>query len=206
MKIYWFKAQAPRRVLATVKHLGLPAEFEKIEVMKGGLRTEDYVALNPNKKAPTLTDGDLVLWEATAIMAHLAIKAGSDMWPAANPAEQVEMLRWLSWNNCHWAPAVGTPYLEHIIKPELGIGEPDDAAVEASLGNIHKFAKVLNPHLEGREFVVLDRLTIADFSLASMACYWRKAAMPFENYPNIVRWLDRLDELPAWQNPWPDAG
>ena len=27
MKIYWIKAQAPRRVLALVKHLGLKAEL-----------------------------------------------------------------------------------------------------------------------------------------------------------------------------------
>ncbi len=36
-------------------------------------------------------------------MAHLCIKAGSDMWPLENAAEQVEVLRWLSWNDCHWA-------------------------------------------------------------------------------------------------------
>ena len=27
MKIYWIKAQAPRRVVALVKHLGIDAEF-----------------------------------------------------------------------------------------------------------------------------------------------------------------------------------
>ena len=28
--------------------------------------------------------------------------------------------------------------------------------------------------------------------------------MPFETFPNIVRWLDGLMRLPAWAEPWPD--
>jgi len=61
-----------------------------------GLKTPDFAALNANKKAPVLVDGDQVLWESSAIMAYLCIKAGSDMWPVRNAAEQVEVLRWLS--------------------------------------------------------------------------------------------------------------
>ena len=79
-----------------MKHLGIKAEFVEVDLMAGGLKTPDYAALNPNMKAPTLIDGDLVLWESAAIMAHLCIKTGSDMWPVRNPAEQVEALRWLS--------------------------------------------------------------------------------------------------------------
>ena len=92
MKIYWIKAQAPQRVLALIKLLGIKAEFVQVA---GDLKKPEYARLNPNMKAPTLVDGDLVLWESSAIMAHLCIKAGSDMWPAHHPAEQVEVLRWL---------------------------------------------------------------------------------------------------------------
>src|SRR3546814_16931899 len=93
MQIYWIRAQAPRRVLALVKHLGLDAEFIEVDLMAGGLKAADYARLNPNMKAPTLVDGDRVLWESSALMAYLCIKAGSDLWPARPPAEQVEGLR-----------------------------------------------------------------------------------------------------------------
>jgi len=116
MKIYWIKSQAPRRVLALVKHLGLKAEFVEVDMMGGGFKKPNYVALNPNMKAPTLVDGDLILWESSAIMAHLCIQAGSDMWPANTPTEQVEVLRWLSWNDNHWSVAVAPFYFEHIVK------------------------------------------------------------------------------------------
>lgn len=104
MQIYWIKVQAPRHVLALVKHLGLDVELVEMDMMGGALKEPDYVARNPNMKAPTLVDGDLVLWESSAIMAYLCIKAGSDMWPAERPAEQVDVMRWLSWNDHHWSP------------------------------------------------------------------------------------------------------
>jgi glutathione S-transferase len=203
MKIYWFKAQAPQRVLALVKHLGIQAEFEEIDLMGGGLRVPAYVALNPNMKAPTLVDGDLVLWEAAAIMAHLCILKGSDMWPAHNPTEQVQVLRWLSWNDCHWALAVAPFYFEHIVKPTFGIGPTNREVLKTKVEALEKFAKVLDGHLAGRTYVACGRLTIADFQMASMAMYWRNAEMPLAAFPNIVRWLDGLMRIPAWADPWP---
>jgi glutathione S-transferase len=203
MKIYWIKAQAPRRVLALAKHLGIDAEFVEVDLMGGGLKTQAYAALNPNMKAPTLVDGDVVIWEASAIMAYLCNIAGSNMWPSQNPAEQVEVLRWLSWNDCHWSPAVGPFYFEHVVKTTFGIGQPDPESLKAKVADLVKYAKVLDAHLDGRSYAACGRLTIADFQLASMATDWRESRMPFEPFPNIVRWLDGLARIPAWSNPWP---
>src|SRR6202161_2536002 len=91
VKIYWIKAQAPQRVLALVKYLGIKTEFFEVDLMAGGLQVPEFAAINPNKKVPVLVDGDQVLWESSSIMAYLCIKAGSDMWPTRNAAEQVEV-------------------------------------------------------------------------------------------------------------------
>ena len=203
MKIYWIKAQAPRRVLALVKHLGIEAEFVEKNAVAGELRAPEYAKLNPNMKAPTLVDGDLVLWEASAIMAHLCIKSGSDMWPAHAPAEQVEMLRWLSWNDCHWSQVVAPFYFEHIVKSTFGIGPPNRESLKAKVPELMRYAKVLDDHLQNRAYVACQRLTIADFQLASMATDWRESEMPLDSFPGIVRWLDGLMRIPAWADPWP---
>jgi len=203
MKVYWIKAQAPLRVLALVKHLGIRAECVEVDLMGGGLRTPEYARLNPNMKAPTLVDGDVVLTESSAIMAYLCIKAGSDMWPATKPAEQVEVLRWLSWTDGHWSPAVSPFYFEHIVKSTFGIGAPDDAFLARSVADFNRFAAVLDGHLVGRTHLACGRLTIADFQAASMARYWRDSDMPMHDYPNVVRWLDGLNRIPAWAEPWP---
>ena len=49
MKLYWIKAQAPLRVLALIKHLGIEAETIEVDLMGGGLKTADYAALNANQ-------------------------------------------------------------------------------------------------------------------------------------------------------------
>jgi glutathione S-transferase len=203
MRIYWIKAQAPRRVLALIKYLGMKAEFEEVDMMAGEFKTPDYVALNPNMKAPTLVDGSLVLWEASAIMAHLSINAGSDMWPARNPVEQVEVLRWLSWNDCHWSPAIAPFYFEHIVKATFRLGPPDSDSLTPRIPELIRYAKVLDGHLGERTYVACGRLTIADFQLASMATYWRESEMPLNAFPNITRWIDGLMRIPAWADPWP---
>jgi glutathione S-transferase len=205
MKIHWIRAQAPQRVLALAKHLGIDVEFVEVDLKGGGLKSPDYAALNPNMKAPTLIDGSVVLWESSAIMAYLCIKQGSDMWPAHNPAEQVEVLKWLSWNDCHWAPVVAYFYFEHIVKTTFGFGVPDGEVLKAQVPELMRYAKVLDDHLEGRNFAASGRLTIADFQLASMATYWRESEMPLQAFSNIVRWLNRLNSIPAWADPWPKA-
>ena len=203
MKIYWFKAQAPQRVLALAKHLGIDADLIEIDLRAGGLKTPEYTALSPNQKAPTLVDGEHVVWESSAIMAYLCIKARSNLWPALNPAEQVEVLRWLSWNDCHWGPAVGPFYFEHVVKATFHLGPPDEGAIRAALGEFLRYARVLDAHLGSQTHVACGRLTIADFQLASMATHWREAAMPMQDFPHIVVWIERLNQLPEWRDPWP---
>lgn len=81
-------------------------------------------------KVPTLVDGDLSLWEGSAFMAYLCIKSGSNMWPAHNPAEQVEVLRWLSWNDCHCSPTVAAFYFEHVVRTTLGAWDAGSRAAQ----------------------------------------------------------------------------
>jgi glutathione S-transferase len=205
MQIYWFKAQAPRRVLALVRHLDIQAELIEVDMMAGGLKTPAYTALNPNRKAPLLIDGDLALPESAAIMAYLCIKAGSDMWPAHNPFEQVEVLRWLSWGDSHWGPAVGPFYFEHIVKGTFKIGPPDVESLQAKVSDFKRFAAVLDAHLAERVYIACGRLTIADFQLASMVMYWREAALPLQEFTHIIRWIETLMRIPAWAEPWPPS-
>lgn len=203
MQIYWIKAQAPRRVVALAKHLRLDVEYIEMNLMAGELQKPAYSAINPNLKAPTLVDGDTVIWEASAIMAYLSIRAGSDMWPVDVPIEQVEILRWLSWGDGHWSPAVSPFYFEYIVKSTFGIGEPNPDALRNKIADVERCAAILDRHLAGRSFVACDRLTIADFQLASMATYWRESYMPLGNFSHLTAWIDRLMCIPAWADPWP---
>lgn len=202
MKLYYAETMNPRKVCALAKYLGSPVEYVRVDLRKGENRNPDYLARNPNGKVPLLVDGDLQLWESTAIMVHLAVKAGSDLWPS-DPASQVEVLRWLSWDLTHFSRHGATLYFEHVIKAYIGQGEPQAAAVEEATGFFRKFAAVLDAHLATRKFLLGDKLSIADFSVGVLLPWAREIRLPIEDFPNVVRWHEGMMALPGWREPFP---
>lgn len=204
MKLYYFETPNPRKPCAVAKYLESPVEFVRIDLAKGEHQTPEYLAINPNGKVPALVDGDINLWESHAIMAHLAVQAGSDLWPS-DSGQQIEVLRWLLWDVAHFSRHAGTLFFERVIKPNFGRGEPDQAAIEEATGFFKRFAGVLDSHLADNDYLVDNRLTIADFGVACMLPNAEAAQFPLDGCDNIIRWHDRLNELEAWRNPFPEA-
>ena len=204
MKLYYFESLNARKACAVAKHLGSPVEQVRIDLGKGENRTPDYLAINPNGKVPALVDGDLRLWEANAIMAHLARVAGSDLWPRDDD-RQIELTRWLSWDAWHFTRHGATLVFQHVIRPRFLGAQPDAKAVEEATGFFKQFAAVLNGHLRDRRYVLGDTLSIADFALAATLPQADQARIPVKGFAEIERWHDRLSELPAWREPFPKA-
>jgi glutathione S-transferase len=201
MKLYYFETLNPRKACAVAGYLGSPVEFVRVDLTKGQSRTPEFLAINPNGKVPTLTHGSTRIWKTDAIMGYLAKAAGSDLWPGQE--HQIDVMRWLSWNAHHFTRHAGALYFQHIVKPHFGIGEPDPKAVEEATGFFKQFAQVLNDHLRGRKYLLGDALTIADFSVAVTLPYAEQARIPVGGFPEIERWHARLNELPAWREPFP---
>ena len=203
MKLYYAETTNPRKACVVAKYLGSPVEFVHVDLRKGENRTPEFLALNPNGKVPVLEIGGGSLWEANAIMCYLARIAGSDLWP--NDDRQIEVMRWLSWDSQHFTRHAGSLYFQHIIKPAFGMGGPNPAAVEEATGFVKKFAAVLNDHLSGRDYLVGDGLTVADFAVAITLPYAERARIPLAGFTEIERWHGRLSKLPAWLEPFPTA-
>lgn len=201
MKLFYAETINPRKACAVARYLNVPIDYVHVDLGKGENRTPEYLAVNPNGKVPAFEDGDLKLWEANAIMCYLARAAGSDLWPG--DARQIEVIRWLSWNSEHFTRHAGSLYFQNIVKPALGLGAPDEAAVKEATGFVRRFGAVLNDHLRGRKYLVGDALTVADFAVAATLPYAAKAKIPVEEFPEIMRWHARLNELPAWREPFP---
>jgi glutathione S-transferase len=204
MKLYYFESLNARKACAVAKHLGSAVEYVRIDLGKGEHKAPSYLAINPNGKVPALVDGDLRLWEANAIMAYLARAARTHLWPRDDGA-QIELTRWLSWDAWHFTRHGATLVFQHIIKPRFLGAEPDPKAVEEATGFFRQFAAVLDEHLRGRTYILGDALTIADFAVAATLPLADQAKIPVREFPEIVRWHDRLNELPAWREPFPKA-
>jgi glutathione S-transferase len=204
MKLYYFDTINPRKACAVARYLNSPVDFVHIDMHKGEHKTPAFLAINPNGKVPAFSDGDLKLWEANAIMCHLAQKAGSDLWPR-DDRQKIELMRWLTWNSEHFTRHAGELYFQYVIKAKFSIGEPDAAAVKEATAFFKKFADVLNEHLRDRKYILGDTLTVADFAIGITLPYADRASIPVGEFPEIARWHARLNELPAWREPFPQA-
>lgn len=202
MKLYYFETPNPRRPCAVAQHLNSPVEYVRIDLGKGENKTPEFLAVNPNGKVPALSDDDVKLWEGNAIMVYLAEKAGSDLWPK-DSVSQIDILRWFNWDTAHFSRHAATLFFENHIKSVFGLGEPDAAAIEEATGFFKRFAGVLEDHLEGRNWLVGDNLTVADFGVAAMLPTAREAQLPLDGFKQIRRWHDGLMQLPAWKDPFP---
>src|SRR6476660_9599974 len=109
MKLYIFP-QSGRVVgiMALKNYLALDCEVQAIDLGRGDQLTPQYLALNPNKKMPTLEDDGFVLWESNAILFYMAAKPPkSGLWPP-DLQDQAGVLRWLAWESAHWdAESIG---------------------------------------------------------------------------------------------------
>ncbi|HEX5353901.1 MAG TPA: glutathione S-transferase family protein [Rhodanobacteraceae bacterium] len=202
MKLYWYDTVNPRKACAVAKYLQSPVEYVYLDFAKGEHKAPEYLALNPNGKVPTLVDGARSLWEADAIMCHLAARADSDLWPQDD--RQIDVLRWLSWDLAHFYKAGGTLYFEHIIKPRFGLGDANPAAAKQATEEWRRFAAILDTHLHDRRWLVGDGITVADFAVAAMLPDAERAHIPLDEFPAIKRWHERLNDLEAWREPFPE--
>jgi glutathione S-transferase len=204
MKLYYHPASPNgRRAILTLRQLGLEAEEIVVDFARGDLTTPEYSKLNPNQKIPTLVDGDFVLWESNAIMQYLASKKPETGLLPRDERGRADVARWQCWNMNHFAPAVGTFNWENLLKQMFGAGPADAAKIAQAEKELPRFAKILDAQLSAHSYLTGDQLTVADLSLASTLMYRIPARVPLEPYPQVRRWIESIEALPAWKSTQP---
>jgi glutathione S-transferase len=186
-----------RRVTSAAAIMGIAIERVNIDLFRGDSHTPDFLALNPHGLTPVMVDGDVALYEASAINLYLAEKAGGNLL-GASTRERYEVLQWMFWSGEQWRVFSTLTFNERIVKRFMG--QPEDASiVQLAFANIRAAGAVLNAHLSDRRFVVGDRLTLADIDIAAPFSQSERTKVPFGEFPKLMAWQQRLLEtVPGW--------
>ncbi len=203
MKLFFFETPNSHKPCAVAKHLNSPVEYVHVNIAEGQQKNPDFLAVNPNGRVPALEDGDVKLWESHAIMAYLAYKAGSDMWPS-DPVKQIQVMKWLNWDTAHFSRHASRIFFENVIKPKFGLGDPVQSEIDDATGYFKQFATVLDDHLHGKSYILGDSLTIADFAIASFLPHAEEANIPLDGCSELQRWYGTISAIDAWREPWPE--
>ena len=153
MKLYGFPPSPNTwKVRAVAAHIGVSLPFEIVDLTKP--RTPDYLKLNPSGRAPTLVDGDFVLWESTAIMQYIASQKPNSLWPD-DARTRADIVRWQSWDLAHWSKDGCVPLIfQRLVKGFLNMGPPDEAAVAKGTEAFEREARLLDAHLAKQPYLV----------------------------------------------------
>ena len=146
---------------------------------KGEQRTPEYrTKVNEMGEVPVLVHGDRKLTQSGVILAYLAKRSGK--FRPEGEDQELETWRWIT-------------------KP------PGHPAVLAFLkGRIDNNLAIVDQRLAKRPFVLGDRPTIADVSLAGYL-YYPADEFGFDipgQHKHIAAWLERIKALPGWKHPY----
>jgi len=199
VKLYYSHNLNPRVAVAVAKYLDAPVEFVRASP-RDPANTEAFRAINPNALVPVLVDGDDRLWETDAIACRLSALSGTDFWRTG--AEQPEMVKWISWSAYHLTRAADPLYFWRVVIPTFSDAKPDPREMEKALGNFREHAATLDGLLANRTWLLGDRISYADFRVATPLPFADGAGLPVAEFPHVKRWHDRLWDIEAWRDPF----
>jgi glutathione S-transferase len=149
------------RVLWTLEELGAKADVKTLPFPPRE-KQPDYLKVNPTGAIPAMVDGDRVMTESLAICEYLAVKHGSSLLVAPGEPERVPFLEWLWYGES----TLMTPLSRMGRIAGLPVkGEAIDFVLADARESLMARLKSLEQRLEGRDFLVAGRLTLADVSV-----------------------------------------
>jgi glutathione S-transferase len=196
-QLHYFPSNANAAPHMVLEELGLTYDLVLVDRAKNAQKSNDYLKINPNGRIPTLVDGELVLFEAAAIVLHLVDQhPEAGLAPKVGTPERAKFYQWMT-------------FLTNSLQEELMIWQypdrltgDDAAATEAVKRGAEKRASayldVVEKHLKTHGPLFLgETLSAADFYLVMLARWARPMSNPPRSRPNIAKLLDMITALPS---------
>jgi len=153
-------------------------------------KTEKYGALNPFGEIPIFEEDDLRLRDAQAIMVYLARKYDkSNQWYPDDPKSMGLIQQWLSTGGGEIMNSAGARLVKILNYP---------FDLEKLQAGANRVFKIMDAHLESREFLELGHPTIGDIACFPYTAMAGEGGIDLAPYPNILKWIDRMKRIPGF--------
>ena len=187
-----------QKVMWTVAELGLAHERVDAGGPFGGLDTEEFGKLNPNRLVPVIDDNGFVLWESNAIVRYLSAVYGREKLAAADERQRALADQWMEWaNSMLYADIIATCFLGLIRTPAQ---DRNVAAIEKAAKRAGERLAILDAQLAGRSYILGDQLTAADIGCGSLMYRYFTLDIARSRLGNVEAWYQRLTERKAYQD------
>ncbi|MBR0715917.1 glutathione S-transferase family protein [Bradyrhizobium liaoningense] len=186
------------RLLLT--HKGVSYGFHDLESVMG---KPDHLALHPFNRVPILKHGDFTVYETSAIATYVDEAFNGPRLTPQDVRARARMNQWIGAVNSYYYPyMIYHVTHERLVFPELGIAS-DEKVVAHALPKVDTALRVVERELaHGKDFLLGDQLSIADFYLLPSTFAFSLTAegqAMYPKFPAFCRWRERMDNLPATQ-------
>ena len=181
------------KVRLLLAHLDIPYETREVSVVDRSNRRELLGELNPSLRVPTIVlDDGRPLAESNAILWYFG---HGTRFVSDDPYERAQVLQWLFFEQYEVEPALAVVrfWVAYSGAPEKLTPERREELTKS--GN--RALRALERHLDGRDWLVGDAMTIADISLYAYTHVAPEGGFELEPYPNLRAWQERLAAEPG---------
>ncbi|NQZ58907.1 MAG: glutathione S-transferase family protein [Lentisphaeraceae bacterium] len=185
-----------RKVRIILEWKGLGYAFDP--VIPGRL-PEDLKVMTPLGKIPFMKDGDFHVSDSSVISMYLDKKyPQSSVFPES--AESLAKALWYEeYSDTKVTEVISGIFFERVGKPALMGMEADEEVIKEKEAQIPELFAYLEESLQGKEFLVDGRLTIADISLITNLVNYVALGYEFDEvlYPLLTAYTARMMAEPA---------
>ena len=197
MKLYARRTSSnSQKVLWFLGELGLPYEFVATGGDAGGLRTAEYLAMNPNASVPTLLDGGLAVWESHTVLRYLAAAHGPERYWPEDPAARSWVDRWMDWSQSQFDASFMDLFWGYWRTPEAARNTDQN---RFQVDRCRRYMNILDDALASHAYVVGDHLSLADIPLGALMYRYANLDVTEDLPPNVARWYASLTERDVFQ-------
>ncbi|MFL1456000.1 glutathione S-transferase family protein [Marinobacter sp. GN3S48] len=193
LKLYGTPPTRALRVIWLLNELGLEYELHPVDLLHGEQLQQDFLSLNPAAKVPVLVDGSLVVTESAAIQLYLAEKHPQAGFIPESVEDRAQMYRWIFFLVTEIEQPLWRIARHTFVYPEEK-QLPQD--VELATQECVDMVAVLEMHMAEREFLVGDRLSVADFN-AAYTLDWANEEKMLDNAPRLREYLRAMYARPT---------
>jgi glutathione S-transferase len=176
-----------RRVRLALIEKNIAAEMVVVDMAARKHREPDYLALNPYGRVPTLVEDGFALYESASILSYLEATHPE---PALVPADaRGRALVDMHMRLCDLQLARHTTTIV-FQKRFLPKERWDQTAIAQAKAEIEKHVVILARQLEGRDYLVANRFTLADLAYIPSLEFF--PLMEIETPAAVASWAQRL--------------
>ena len=182
------------KVSIMLEELKLPYNVIAVDLGKKEQKKAKYLKLNPNGRIPTIVDREnenFVVFESGAILIYLAEKTGQLL--PEHPEKRSVVLQWIMFQMGGIGPMQGQAHVFYRYAPEK-----IEYAINRYQKETFRLYQVLDDQLKENEYLA-DDFSIADIATWPWVRRHRWAGVEIEKLFNLRRWMENLENRPAFQ-------